>query len=123
MYNAEFEKYVKNNIIPLYPDALDVPGKRVVMLKVDSMPGRLNIELLDELCFLGFYLYPGVLNTTAVSQETDQLWSFQYSIPKESSSHNQKAIRTKKECVLAALACWIDCIWWDRPCHRLQADG
>jgi hypothetical protein len=42
------------------------------MLKVDSRPGRLNIELLAELCLLGFYLYPGVPNMTAVSQETDQ---------------------------------------------------
>ena len=51
MDEAEFAKYVKNNIIPLYPDALDVPGKRV-MLKVDSGPGRLNIELLEELASL-----------------------------------------------------------------------
>jgi hypothetical protein len=53
---------------------LDVPGKRV-MLKVDSRPGRLNIELLAELHLLGFYLYPGVPNMTAVSQETDQNYS------------------------------------------------
>jgi hypothetical protein len=31
MDEAEFEKYVKNNIIPLYPDALDIPGKRVLV--------------------------------------------------------------------------------------------
>ena len=71
MDEAEFAKYVKNNIIPLYPDVLDVPGKRV-MLKVDSGPGRLNIELLAELRLLGWYMYPGVPNTTAVSQETDR---------------------------------------------------
>ncbi len=71
MDNDEFEKCLKNNIIPLFPDALDVPGKRV-MLKVDSGPGRMNIELLVELHLLGFYLYPSVPNTTAVSQETDQ---------------------------------------------------
>ena len=71
MDEAEFEKYVKNNIIPLYPDALDIPGKRV-LVKVDSGPGRLNIELLAELRLLGWYLYPGVPNTTAVSQETDR---------------------------------------------------
>ena len=67
MDEAEFEKYVKNNIIPLYPDALDIPGKRV-LVKVDSGPGRLNIELLAELRLLGWYLYPGVPNTTAVSK-------------------------------------------------------
>jgi hypothetical protein len=73
MDDDEFEKYLKNNIIPLYPDALDCPGQRV-MIKVDSGPGRMNIELLAELCLLGFYLYPSVPNTTAVSQETD--WNY-----------------------------------------------
>ena len=71
MDDAEFKKYVKNNIMPLYLDALDVPGKRV-MVKVDSGPGRLNVPLLAHLRERGWYLYPGVPNTTAVSQETDQ---------------------------------------------------
>jgi hypothetical protein len=48
MDDDEFEKYLKSNIIPLYPDSLDVPGQRV-MIKVDSWPGRMNIELLAEL--------------------------------------------------------------------------
>ena len=42
------------------------------MLKVDSGPGRLNSELLALIRFHGFYMYPSVPNTTAVSQETDQ---------------------------------------------------
>lgn len=71
MDEIEFEKYVKNSIITLYPDACDLPGKRV-LIKVDSGPGRLNTELLAELRLLGFYLYPGVPNTTAVTQETDR---------------------------------------------------
>ena len=71
MDDAEFEKYVKNNIIPLYPDACDMKGKRV-MIKVDSGPGRVNVELLAELRLIGFYLYPGVPNRTVVTQETDQ---------------------------------------------------
>ena len=71
MDEAEFEKYVKNSIMPLYPDALDIPGKRV-MVKVDSGPGRLNVSLLAQLRERGWYLYPGVPNTTAVLQETDR---------------------------------------------------
>ncbi len=71
MDEKEFEKYIKNSILHLYPDACDVPGKRVI-IKVDSGPGRLNTELLAELRLLGFYLYPGVPNTTAVTQETDR---------------------------------------------------
>ena len=71
MDEEEFAKYIRNSILPLYPDAMDVPGKRV-MVKVDSGSGRLNIELLAELRILGWYLYPGVPNTTAVSQETDR---------------------------------------------------
>ena len=71
MDDIEFEKYMKNNIMPLFPDALDIPGKRV-LVKVDSGPGRCNLELLAELRVRGWYLYPGVPNTTAVSQETDR---------------------------------------------------
>ena len=94
MDDDKFASYLRNSIIPLYPDALNVPGKRV-MIKVISGPGRMNIELLAELPLLGFYLYPSMPNTTAVSQETDQLCSFQDSISKESSSGNRAAIGTK----------------------------
>lgn len=52
MDDAEFAKYVKNNIMPFYPDALDIPGKQV-MVKVDRRPGRCNLLLLAELQILG----------------------------------------------------------------------
>ena len=71
MDEAEFKKYFRNCILHLFPDALDLPGFRV-MVKVDSGPGRLNINLLAELHLVGFYLYPGVPNTMAVTQETDR---------------------------------------------------
>lgn len=71
MDTEEFEKYIKNSIIPLFPNARDEPGKRV-LLKCDSGPGRMNIQLLAYLRLLGFILYPGVPNTTAVTQETDR---------------------------------------------------
>jgi len=75
----EFEKYIKNSIVPLYSDtAADKPGQRV-LIKVDSGPGRMNFEMLARLRNLGFYLYPGVPNTTSVSQETDQnygMWNY-----------------------------------------------
>ena len=71
MDDEEFEKYVFNSIVPLYPNAEDKPGKRV-MIKVDSGPGRMAKRLLARLRLLGFILYPGVPNTTAVSQETDR---------------------------------------------------
>ena len=64
-------KYFRNCILPLFPDALDLPGF-CIMVKVDSGPGRLNVNLLAKLRLLGFCLYPGVSkNTTAVTQETD----------------------------------------------------
>jgi hypothetical protein len=57
--------------MPLYPNAAPEKGKWVI-LKCDSGPGRMNIPLLAELRDAGFILFPGVPNTTAVSQETDQ---------------------------------------------------
>jgi len=71
MDDDEFFKYLKVNIIPLYPDALDVKGKRV-MIKIDSGPGRLNMDMIVYCRSLGFYLFPSVPNATSVSQETDR---------------------------------------------------
>jgi hypothetical protein len=71
MNAVELEKYMKNAILPLYPDIQDVPGKQV-LLKVDSGPGRLNVEMLADLRLHGLYLVPGVPNTTHHTQETDQ---------------------------------------------------
>lgn len=71
MNAVELEKYLKNSILPLYPDIQDYPDKRVV-LKVDSGPGRLNVQMLADLRLLGLYIIPGVPNTTHRTQETDQ---------------------------------------------------
>jgi hypothetical protein len=71
MNERKFRSYFLNSIVPLFPDAQDVKGKRVIM-KVDSGPGRMELGLLVEARTLGIIVYPGVPNTTAVTQETDQ---------------------------------------------------
>ena len=43
-----------------------------MIVKVDSRPGRLQEDFLAEARALEFIVYPGVPNTTAVTQETDQ---------------------------------------------------
>ena len=73
MDDCEFESYIINSILPLYPNTLDRPGKRLI-LKCDSGPGRLQIDLLAKLRHLGVYLHPCVPNTTAVTQETDRTY-------------------------------------------------
>jgi hypothetical protein len=73
MDDREFELYITNSILPLYPNTLDRPGKRLI-LKCDSGPGRLQIDLLAKLRHLGVYLYPCVPNTTEVTQETDRTY-------------------------------------------------
>jgi len=45
MNAIELDKYIKKAILPLYPDAADVPGKRA-LLKLDSAPGRMNLDML-----------------------------------------------------------------------------
>ena len=52
MDEMEFEKYVMTNIVDLYPDLSNTPRKRV-MIKCNSGPGRLNVNLLADLKFLG----------------------------------------------------------------------
>ena len=69
--NVEFDEYLSNSLIPLYPGAEDVKGK-MVLLKLSSGPGRLGTKLLARLCLLGFVLYTEIPNTAAVSQETDK---------------------------------------------------
>jgi hypothetical protein len=71
MNAVELEKYMKNSILPLYPDIEDKPLKRV-LIKVDSGPGRTNVQILADLRLQGLYLVPGVPNTTHKTQETDQ---------------------------------------------------
>ena len=71
MNSEELHKYLLKAILPLFPDVQDFPRKRVIC-KVDSGPGRMNPAMLAELKLRGFYLFPGVPNTTSVTQETDQ---------------------------------------------------
>ena len=65
-----FRDYLQKNILPLYPDAADVPSKRVI-IKCDGGPGRLDWATLVDLRLKGFYLYPTVPNATHVMQELD----------------------------------------------------
>jgi hypothetical protein len=72
MNKEEFEEYVKNSLVTLFPDAADIPSKRV-LLKADSGPGRKNTDLMAYLRFRGFYLIPGLPNSTHVTQEMELL--------------------------------------------------
>jgi hypothetical protein len=70
MNDEEFDKYIDNSIVPLYPDLEDTQGKRV-LLKVDSGSGRNGRDLLNKARFQGVYLFPGLPNATSVQQGTD----------------------------------------------------
>jgi len=71
MNKVELDKHFRANMLPLCPDIEDVPGKRVIA-KVDSGPGRMHVPMLASMRLQGFYLVPGVPNTTGATQETDQ---------------------------------------------------
>jgi len=45
MNSIELDKYFKRSILPLHPDIEDVPLKRVIA-KLDSGPGRMNLDML-----------------------------------------------------------------------------
>ena len=55
MDDDKFYKLVKMNIVPLYPDMEDMPGKRIIG-KVDNGSGRLAKRLLSYCRNLGLYL-------------------------------------------------------------------
>ena len=89
----------------LYPDAAPVKGRWVV-IKCDSGPGRLNTTLLAYLRYHGFILYPGVPNTTAVMQETDQSYGL-----------FQSAVRTNLQLIID------ERIAADKPKSRIRWRG
>ena len=62
--------YFKNNIAPLYPNAKDVKGRRV-MVMVDSRSGRMFIVLVTYAPNLGFMIVPDVPNSITITGETD----------------------------------------------------
>jgi len=72
MNTDEFEEYVKNSLVTLYPDAADKPGRQV-LLKADSGPDRKNTNLMAYLHVRGFYFIPGLPNSTHVTQEMELL--------------------------------------------------
>ena len=75
MDTLEFKKYLADSILPLYPNASDVNGQRVLLI-VDSGPGRKDEELLAYLRARGFLLHPWVPNTMHVTQPTDQNYGY-----------------------------------------------
>ena len=75
------------------------PGKRVAII-VDSGPGRVNADMLARLRIRGFYLIPGVPNTTHVTQPTDKNYGVFKSVYRENlrkltvhRSKDKKAIK------------------------------
>ena len=79
MDQKELEKYIFTNIIPLYPDLADEDGKRII-IKVDSGPGRNNVMMLAKARVRGGMFFPGVPNSTALTQEMDveNFWRLKY---------------------------------------------
>ena len=71
MNDEEFERYINNTIISLFPDMEDTLRKRVLM-KVDSGPGHNCMSRLVSCKFRSLYLFPGPQNATSVQQETDR---------------------------------------------------
>jgi hypothetical protein len=70
MNNKEFERYIDNCIVPLFPDLEDMPGKWILH-KVDSGCGCNWWDLLNKCRFRGAYIDPGLPSSTSMQQETD----------------------------------------------------
>ncbi len=100
MDDDKYKKYFFSSIIPLFPDIEDKPGLQI-MLKVDSGPGRLQPTLLSTLWLIGAYQYPGMPNTTAVMQETDQNYGpFKTTFRSNLDFLTQQRLQASKPCNL-----------------------
>eukprot|EP00804_Cyclotella_cryptica_P023173 CCRYP_000373-RA/>CCRYP_000373-RA protein AED:0.36 eAED:0.36 QI:0/0/0/1/0/0/3/0/200 len=71
MAQSEDTQCVNIRMSAFFPKIKHVRGKRVIM-KVNSGPGRMELGFLAEARTLGFIIYHGVPNTTAVTQKTNQ---------------------------------------------------
>jgi hypothetical protein len=69
-----FLTWVQEVIVLLYPDAADVPGKRV-LLKADSGPGRFSSVFRCVSRAHGICFFPGLPNGTELGQEMDQVFA------------------------------------------------
>jgi hypothetical protein len=70
-FNAWYNDWLKS----LYPNAKDVPGKRILD-KSDSGPGHFGEAFNSRARLDGFYHFPSTPNATEVCQEMDQLFSY-----------------------------------------------
>jgi hypothetical protein len=69
------------------------------------------MELLAYLRFHGFLLFPGVPNTTAVTQETDQSYGpFQSKLRSNLEIIVDERLRGEVD-GFGALECWAFCLW------------
>ena len=97
-----------NSIVQLFTDTVaDEPGKRI-LVKIDSGPRRRNVDMSARLKNLGFYLYPGVPNTTSISQETDQNYgmfksAFRFNLGKVVEDSNELGMNTTVSITLIGL--------------------
>ncbi len=112
MDNKEFEKYMINMIVPLYLNAKERPGKRAI-IKVDSGLGRMNLNLITRLRFLGFILYPCISNTIHVMQDKmDQNYGpFKTQFPIKLEEIIDARINEKKSLSFSAKVCWPATVW------------
>ncbi len=70
MNNEEFEHYIDNSIVPLFPNLEDMSGK-CILLNIDSGRGWNWRDLLNKCWFRGVYIYLGLPNSTSMQQETE----------------------------------------------------
>ena len=97
MDNTEFAKYLSSTILPLYPDTVDLKGKRVTII-IGTSPGKLNATMLAQLRIRGFYLIPGIPNTIHVTQAIDRNYGIFKSVYRDNlvklSEHGVKNNKT-----------------------------
>ncbi len=70
IYNEEFEHYINNSIVSLFPDLEGTPGKHI-LFKVNSGPGCNGRDLLNKCQFKGVCINPSLPKATSLQQETE----------------------------------------------------
>ncbi len=117
MKNKEFEHYIDNSIVPLFPDLEDMPGK-CILLKFNSGCSPIWRDLLNKCWFRGVYILhlpqPAQLYLYAAG-DGHQLLSIQGCCSKEPIKDCNDMLSQRDHNVPRNFHIWVDCLRWSLP--------
>jgi len=81
MNSVELDKYFKGSMLPLYPNIEDVPPLKRVIAKLDSGPGRMNLDMISFRSQRSLHCAGTSKHNRENSRNRSKLWPLQRPLP------------------------------------------